>query len=544
MAGLVGQPILILKESTRRERGKDALLNNIMAARAVAGIVKSTLGPRGMNKMLVDTVGEVTITADGVTILNEMEVEHPAAKMLVEAAKTQDKEVGDGTTTVALLTGELLKKAEELIEQGVHPTVIVSGYRTSAKKAAEILKTMTVDIKDDDREILEKVAMTAMAGKGSESPDSKIASFAVDIVRSVVEEENGKKIVDLDEIKVEKRVGEGIDDSELINGILIDKERVHPNMPKKIEGAKIALLGTAIEVRDTETKAEISITSTDQFQLFQNREREMVSAVVDKLLSTGVNVIFCQKGIDDMAQHYLASEGVIAYRRVTKSDLKRLSKATGANVVTSLDELKSGDLGEAQLVEERKIGGNAMTFILGCKNPLSVSLLLRAGTQQVLDGIERALDDALHVVAATVEDRKVVPGGGATEIELFLRLKEYAATLKGREQLAVLKFADAIQVVPKTLAENGGFDSIKKLTEIKSMHMKNGKAVGLDVYTGELADMMEMGIIEPLRVKTQAIQSAVDATSLILRIDDVIASARKTEEDIERDRIAAGMPRA
>jgi thermosome len=530
MAGLVGQPILILKESTRRERGKDALLNNIMAARAVAGIVKSTLGPRGMNKMLVDTVGEVTITADGVTILNEMEVEHPAAKMLVEAAKTQDKEVGDGTTTVALLTGELLKKAEELIEQGVHPTVIVSGYRTSAKKAAEILKTMTVDIKDDDREILEKVAMTAMAGKGSESPDSKIASFAVDIVRSVVEEE--------------KRVGEGIDDSELINGILIDKERVHPNMPKKIEGAKIALLGTAIEVRDTETKAEISITSTDQFQLFQNREREMVSAVVDKLLSTGVNVIFCQKGIDDMAQHYLASEGVIAYRRVTKSDLKRLSKATGANVVTSLDELKSGDLGEAQLVEERKIGGNAMTFILGCKNPLSVSLLLRAGTQQVLDGIERALDDALHVVAATVEDRKVVPGGGATEIELFLRLKEYAATLKGREQLAVLKFADAIQVVPKTLAENGGFDSIKKLTEIKSMHMKNGKAVGLDVYTGELADMMEMGIIEPLRVKTQAIQSAVDATSLILRIDDVIASARKTEEDIERDRIAAGMPRA
>lgn len=526
MAGMGGTPIIILRD-TRRETGKEAISNNIMAARAVANSVRSTLGPKGMDKLLVDAMGDVTITNDGVTILKEMDVQHPAAKMIIEAAKTQDKEVGDGTTTVAVLAGELLKKAENLLDQDVHPTVIVEGYRMASEKALEILNSIAIPVSEKDRDILDRIAITAMTGKMAESPDSKIARFAVDLILDATETQNGKKVVDLDKANVEKKVGESTQDSEMIPGVVIDKEIVHQNMPRRIENARVALLGVAIESKDTENKAEYQITNSAQFQLFMDYEKEQVKAVVDKVLASGANVVFCQKGIDDLAQHLLANAGVLALRRVIKSDLDKLSKATGANVVTSLDVLTPSDLGTAGLVEERRVGTGVMTFVTGTKNP-AVTLLLRGGTQQVLDSLERALDDAMHAVADVVEDGKLVAGGGAAEIELSLRLREYAATLKGREQLAIAKFAEAVEIVPKTLAENAGFDSIDKLVELKSKHEKN-KNAGLNAYTGEVTDMLSLGVVEPLRVKLQAVQSAKDAASLILRIDDVLASTKKRE---------------
>lgn len=527
MAGLSGTPVIILRD-TRRESGKDAIHNNIMAARAVASAVRSTLGPKGMDKMLVDSIGDVTITNDGVTILKDMEVQHPAAKMIIEAAKTQDAEVGDGTTTVAILAGELLKKAEDLLDQGVHPTVIVEGYGLAAKKAFQILDSISIDVPANGRDFLDKVAKTAMTGKWADSPESKIYQYAVDIVQSAIETTNGKRKVDLDKVKVEKKVGESIEDSELIEGLVVDKTRAHQNMPKEIEKAKIALLGAPIEVRDTETKAELQIKSSSQFQLFMDQEKEAIKKVVDKVLASGANVVFCQKGIEDMAQHFLANAGVMALKRVTRNDLDRLARATGANIVTSLDELNPADLGSADLVVEKKVGSGAMTFVTGTKNK-AFTLVLRGGTQQVLDSLERALDDAVHAVADVIEDQKVVPGGGAPEIELSLRLREYSSTLKGREQLAVAKFAEAVEIVPKSLAENAGFNSVDKLVELKKRHEVDKRA-GLNVYTGKIVDMYKEGVVEPLRVKVQAIQSATDAASLILRIDDVLASTKKKPE--------------
>ena len=527
MAGLSGTPVIILRD-TRRESGKDAIHNNIMAARAVASAVRSTLGPKGMDKMLVDSIGDVTITNDGVTILKDMEVQHPAAKMIIEAAKTQDAEVGDGTTTVAILAGELLKKAEDLLDQGVHPTVIVEGYGLAAKKAFQILDSISIDVPANGRDFLDKVAKTAMTGKWADSPESKIYRYAVDIVQSAIETTNGKRKVDLDKVKVEKKVGESIEDSELIEGLVVDKTRAHQNMPKEIEKAKIALLGAPIEVRDTETKAELQIKSSSQFQLFMDQEKEAIRKVVDKVLASGANVVFCQKGIEDMAQHFLANAGVMALKRVTRNDLDRLARATGANIVTSLDELNPADLGSSDLVVEKKVGSGAMTFVTGTKNK-AFTLVLRGGTQQVLDSLERALDDAVHAVADVIEDQKVVPGGGAPEIELSLRLREYSSTLKGREQLAVAKFAEAVEIVPKSLAENAGFNSVDKLVELKKRHEVDKRA-GLNVYTGKIVDMYEDGVVEPLRVKVQAIQSATDAASLILRIDDVLASTKKKPE--------------
>jgi thermosome len=527
MAGLSGTPVIILRD-TRRESGKDAIHNNIMAARAVASAVRSTLGPKGMDKMLVDSIGDVTITNDGVTILKDMEVQHPAAKMIIEAAKTQDAEVGDGTTTVAILAGELLKKAEDLLDQGVHPTVIVEGYGLAAKKAFQILDSISIDVPANGRDFLDKVAKTAMTGKWADSPESKIYRYAVDIVQSAIETTNGKRKVDLDRVKVEKKVGESIEDSELIGGLVVDKTRAHQNMPKEIEKAKIALLGAPIEVRDTETKAELQIKSSSQFQLFMDQEKEAIRKVVDKVLASGANVVFCQKGIEDMAQHFLANASVMALKRVTRNDLDRLARATGANIVTSLDELNPADLGSADLVVEKKVGSGAMTFVTGTKNK-AFTLVLRGGTQQVLDSLERALDDAVHAVADVIEDQKVVPGGGAPEIELSLRLREYSSTLKGREQLAVAKFAEAVEIVPKSLAENAGFNSVDKLVELKKRHEVDKRA-GLNVYTGKIVDMYEEGVVEPLRVKVQAIQSATDAASLILRIDDVLASTKKKPE--------------
>jgi archaeal chaperonin len=534
MAGMGGTPVIILKD-TRRETGHEAISNNIMAARAVANAVRSTMGPKGMDKLLVDSIGDVTITNDGVTILKEMDVQHPAAKMLIEAAKTQDKEVGDGTTTVAVLAGELLKKAEFLLDQKLHPTVIVQGYRMAAEKAIEIVKSLSFDVSEKDRDLLEKIAKTAMTGKLAESPDNKISKFAVDLVLNATETYNGKKSFDMDRVNVEKKVGESTQDSEIIEGVVIDKEIVHQNMPRKIMNAKVALLSCAIESKDTETKTEVQITSSAQFQLFMDHEKQRTKEAADKVIASGATAVFCQKGIDDLAQHYLANAGILALRRVIKKDMDKLSKATGANIVTSLDELKPSDLGTAALVEEKRVGAGIMTFVTGTKSH-AVTLLLRGGTQQVLNGLERALDDALHAVADVVEDEKLLAGGGAPEIEIALRLREYAATLKGREQLAVTKFAEAIEIVPKTLAENSGFNAIDKIAELKNKHETN-KNAGLNAYTGEVVDMYSLGVVEPLRVKIQAILSATDAASLILRIDDVLASTKKPPE-----RAPGGMP--
>ncbi len=534
MAGMGGTPVIILKD-TRRETGHEAISNNIMAARAVANAVRSTMGPKGMDKLLVDSIGDVTITNDGVTILKEMDVQHPAAKMLIEAAKTQDKEVGDGTTTVAVLAGELLKKAEILLDQKLHPTVIVQGYRMAAEKAIEIVKSISFDVSEKDRDLLEKIAKTAMTGKLAESPDNKISKFAVDLVLNATETYNGKKSFDMDRVNVEKKVGESTQDSEIIEGVVIDKEIVHQNMPRKIVNAKVALLSCAIESKDTEIKTEVQITSSAQFQLFMDHEKQRTKEAADKVIASGATVVFCQKGIDDLAQHYLANAGILALRRVIKKDMDKLSKATGANIVTSLDELKPSDLGTAALVEEKRVGAGIMTFVTGTKS-YAVTLLLRGGTQQVLNGLERALDDALHAVADVIEDEKLLAGGGAPEIEIALRLREYAATLKGREQLAVTKFAEAVEIVPKTLAENSGFNAIDKIAELKNRH-ETDKNAGLNAYTGEVMDMYSLGVVEPLRVKIQAILSATDAASLILRIDDVLASTKKPPE-----RAPGGMP--
>ena len=525
MAGqLGGQPIFILREGSERTRGRDAQNSNIMAAKAVAAAVRTTLGPKGMDKMMVDSLGDIVITNDGVTILKEMDIEHPAAKMVVEVSKTQDDEVGDGTTTAAVLTGELLKMSEDLLDKDVHPTIIAAGYRLASKKASEILESLATDVGSSDDKALINIAATAMTGKGIEGTKEHLARLCVDSVTSIAEEIDGKMVVDIENIKVEKKVGGSVEDSELISGMIIDKERVHPNMPKKVSDAKIALLSTAIELKDTEVDAEISITSPDQLQLFLDQEEKMLRTMVTKMTDSGANVVFCQKGIDDMAQHFFAKAGVMVIRRVKKSDIDKLSRATGAGIITNLDEIEDSDIGHANTVEEKKIGGGSMIFVTGCENPTAVSLMLRGGTEHVVDGLERALEDALRVVGVTIEDGKLVSGGGSPEVELSLRLHEYANSLTGREQLAVNAFADSLEIIPRTLAENAGLDPIDKLVEMTSQH-KDGKIhSGLDVYTGDVVDMWERGIVEPLRVKTQAISAAAEAAVMILRIDDVIAS--------------------
>lgn len=497
-----------------------------MAAKAVAAAVRTTLGPKGMDKMLVDSLGDIVITNDGATILKEMDIEHPAAKMIVEVAKTQDDEVGDGTTTAAVLAGELLKKAEELLEQDVHPTIIASGYRLAAEKAKELLPSITKKVTSKDKDLLLKIAVTAITGKGAEAAKDTMSNLAVDAVLSVVEKSDGKNTVDIDDIKVEKKVGGSVDDSCMIKGMVIDKERVHPNMPKKVTGAKILLLNEAIEIKKTEVTAEVQITSPDQMQAFLDQEERMLKTMVDKVVASGANVVFCQKGIDDIAQHYLAKAGIFAARRVKKSDIEKLARATGASIITSFDEITDKDIGHAGAVEEKKIGDEEMAFVTECKNPKSVSILLRGGTEHVVDEAERAIHDALRVVGVVIEDEKLVAGGGSPEVELALRLREYAATLKGREQLAVEKFAESLEIIPRTLAENAGLDPIDKLVEMRSQHEKGNKNAGLNVYSGDVVDMWKDGVVEPLRVKTQAISSATEVATMILRIDDVIASSK------------------
>jgi thermosome len=522
---VAGQPIFILKEGSKRTRGRDAQSNNIMAAKAVAEAVRTTLGPKGMDKMLVDSMGDVVITNDGATILKEMDIEHPAAKMVVEVAKTQDEEVGDGTTSAAVVAGELLKKAEDLIEQEIHPTVIASGYRLAAEKAVEVLNSIAMSVEMSDRNLLVSIAETAMTGKGAESSKKLLSEIAVDAVTSVVDT-NGKNSVDKENISVVKKVGGKVEDSELIRGMIIDKERIHTNMPQKVKDAKIILLDTAIELKDTEVDAEISITSPDQLQSFLDQEEKMLKKIVQQVIGSGANVVFCQKGIEDLAQHYFAKAGVFAIRRVKKSDMEKLARATGGKLITNLDEVTPDDLGYAALVEEKKVGGDSMTFVTGCNNPKAVTILLRGGTEHVVASIDSALEDALRVVAVAIEDEKLVAGGGSPEVEVALRLQEYAATLEGREQLAVKAYSEALEVIPRTLAENAGLDPIDMLMELRSQHEKGVKTAGLDVYEGKVVDMWKNFVVEPLKVKTQMINAATESAVMILRIDDIIASTR------------------
>jgi len=524
---LSGQPILILPEKVSRYIGRDAQRMNITAARAIAEAIRTTLGPRGMDKMLVDNLGDVTITNDGVTILDEMDVEHPAAKMMVEVAKAQEDEVGDGTTTAVMLAGELLKKAEEMLDQDIHPTVIAMGYLKAAEKADEILNGMATKVSKDEDKVLKRIAITSMSSKGSEMKGEKLAELCVQAVRQITEEENGKLVADIDNIKVEKKSGGSSVDSELIKGIIIDKEVVHPGMPKRVEKAKIALLNCALEVKETETDAEIRITDPEQLKAFLQEEERMLHEMVDQIKRTGANVVLAQKGIDDVAQHFLAKAGIMATRRVKESDMEKLARATGGKVVTNLKDLTDDDLGLADLVEERKVAGDEMMFIEGCKDPKAVSLLVRGGTEHVVDEVERAVHDGISVISAAIEDGKIVAGGGAPEIEVAKQLREYAETVGGREALAVNAFADALEIVPRTLAENAGLDPIDILVQLRAEHGKpNGKDMGLDVFSGKATNTLKLGIIEPLRVKTQAIKSASEAAEMILRIDDVIAAGK------------------
>ncbi|MDD5474031.1 MAG: thermosome subunit alpha [Candidatus Methanoperedens sp.] len=522
-AQLGGQPIIILREGTERTRGTEARNNNIMAAKAVAAAVRTTLGPKGMDKMLVSGQ-EVTITNDGVTILKEMDIEHPAAKMLVEVAKTQDDEVGDGTTTAAVLTGEFLERAGELLEQGVHPTIICSGYRMAAEKAMDILKDITHTISENDDEALLNIARTAMTGKGAEGSKDKLAEIAVAALKSIVDEEDGKKVVDIDNIKIEKKTGLSVDDSELVKGIVLDKNKAHQNMPNKVNEAKIALITRPIEFSKMELEAEINISTPGELATYLDQEEQIVQGIVSRIADSGANVVLCQLGIDDVAQHFLAKANILAVERVEKKDIEKVARAIGANLITSVDDFDASDLGSAGLVELRGHSEDKMLYITECSNPRAVSIIIRGGTEHVLDSTERALEDALRVVGVVIEDEKLVAGAGSPEIELSLRLKDYASTLKGREQLAVAKFAEALEIIPKTLAENAGLDPIDMLVELRSQHEKGKKDAGLNVFTGEVENMWKNGVIEPLRVKTQALNSATETAIMILRIDDVLAA--------------------
>lgn len=521
---MAGQPILILKEGTKRETGKDAMRNNIQAAIAIADAVRSTLGPRGMDKMLVDSLGDVVITNDGVTIMKEIEVEHPAAKMIVEVAKTQDTEVGDGTTTAVMLAGELLKQAQTLLDQNVHPTVISSGYRMASEKAKEVLDRIATKISDKDEDVLLKIAKTALGSKSASMSKDLLARISVNAVKKIVENIDGKIIADLNNVQVIKKQGGSIDDTQIIEGVIVDKEKAHPDMPQVVKKAKIALLNAALEIKKPEIDTNIQIRDPTMIHSFLQEEEKMLREMVEKVAATGANVVISQKGIDDMAQHFLAKKGIYAARRVKKSDMEKLEKATGAKIVMNLDDLTPNDLGYAEKVEEVKIGDDHLTFVTGCKNPKAVSILIRGGTEHVVDEIERSLQDALHVVAKAIEDSKIVVGAGASATEIALALREYASTVGGREQLAIEKFADAMEIVPRTLSENAGLDPIDLIIDLRKAHKEGKKTYGVDVFSGQVADMWEQGVLEPIRVGQQAIDSATEAAVMILRIDDVVAS--------------------
>ena len=543
MAYLTGQPVLILKEGATRSRGREAQRSNITAAKIISEVVKSTLGPRGMDKMLVDSLGDVTVTNDGATILGEIDVQNPAAKMMVEVAKTQDDEVGDGTTTAVMLAGELLKGAEELIDDNIHVTTIVSGYKKGADEAVKALEAIAQTVDLDDKSKLKQAAMTALHSKNVGGARNHLAEIAVDAVKQVIEQRGEKLVADVDNIQIVKKIGKSVLDTQLIRGIVVDKEVVHPGMPKRIKNPKIALLNSAIEVEKTEFSAEIRISDPEQMKAFLDEETNMMKNMVEKVKSSGANVLLCQKGIDDVAQHYLAKEGIMAVRRIKESDMEKLARATGGKVVTNIEGLTGKELGTAGQAEERRLGEDKMVFIEDCKNPRSVSVLIRGGLERSVDEAERAVNDALYVIADIVNKNKIVAGGGATEVEVAKRLREYAVKIGGREQLAIEKFAEAMESIPKYLAENAGLDPIDIMVALKAAHADpKGYSIGVDVYSGKTKDMLAEGVIEPIRVKEQAIRSAVEAASMILRVDDVIAAGKASPTPPPGGGPGGGMP--
>jgi thermosome len=520
------QPIFIMPEDSKRTEGREAQKMNIAAAKLVAETVRTTLGPKGMDKMLVDGMGEVTVTNDGVTILEEMNIQHPAGKMMVEIAKTQEEEIGDGTTTAVVLAGELLKKAEELSELNIHPTVIIKGYRMAAETAQKVVNNISEPVSLRDVKTLRMIASTAMTGKGAENAKEMLATLVVDAVKKVAVVEDSNTKINLDDIKLEKKIGGSIDDTELIEGIVIDKERVHSGMPDMIKDAKIALIDSPIEVKNLETESKISITNPESFQNFITMEEEMLKKMVDKIRLTGANVVLCMKGIDDTAQHLLAKHNILAARRVKKSDMERLAKATGAKIVTLLDDLTAKDLGKAS-VEEVKVGDESMLYVKEAKNAKAVTILITGGTEHVIEETKRAVSDAIGDVAASIKVGKVLGGAGAPEIEISRNLKLFSNKLNGREQLAVQAFAEAMEIIPRTLAENAGLDPIDVLVELKAAHDKGKKWAGINVFTGEVMDAWKEGVIEPSKIKTQALSSASEVATMILRIDDVIAAGKE-----------------
>lgn len=520
-------PVLVLKESALQQKGKDAQKNNITAAKLVAELVRTSLGPRGMDKMLVDSLGDVTITNDGATILKEIDVQHPAAKMMVEISKTVDNEVGDGTTSSVVFAGALLTKAEELLEKDVHATVIIEGFQAAAEKALSLLTELAKPVSPNEKEILLKVAKTSMESKLVSEDSDMLSKLVVDSILQVVEKDPQGNRIDLDNIKVEKKAGGSIRNTHLIKGIVLDKEVVHSGMPTKMEKAKIALLNSALEIEKTEMSAEIRITDPTQMQMFLEEENRMLKSMVDKIHDVGANVLICQKGIDDIAQHYLAKQGILSVRRVKESDMTKLAKATGGRISSNIDDMTSKDLGAAELVEQRKVETEKWVFVEGCKNPKAITLLLRGGSQRVVDEVDRSLHDSLMVVKDVIEKPAVVAGGGAPEEFLASSLKDWAERFEGREQLAIKKYAEALEIIPLTIAENAGMNPIDTMVALRAKHSQGKKWTGIDARNTKIADMFSLDIIEPVAVKEQIIKSATEAACMILRIDDVIASSGK-----------------
>jgi len=516
-------PVLVLKESALQQKGRDAQKNNIAAAKLVAELVKTSLGPRGLDKMLVDSLGDVTITNDGATILKEIDTQHPAAKMMVEVSKTIDTEVGDGTTSSVVFAGALLEKAEKLLEKDVHSTVIIDGYQAASEKALELLAKLAKTIKPDDRESLIKIAKTSMQSKLVSEDSAPLSKLVVDAILKIAEKDGDKHSVDLDNLKVEKKAGGSIDDTSLVNGIVLDKEIVHSGMPTKVEEAKIALVNAALEVEKTEMSAEIRISDPTQMQQFLEEENKMLKSMVDKIHNIGANVLICQKGIDDISQHYLSKHGIMAVRRVKESDMTKLAKATGGRISTNLDDISADDLGSAEIVQQKKVESDKWVFIEGCKNPRSVTVLIRGGSQRVVDEVDRSLHDALMVVKDVVEKPSIVAGGGSPEAYLAAELNEWSSSSEGREQLAIKQYAEAFESIPLTIAENAGMDPIDTIITLRA-NQSNGKhTVGINAKESKIGDMFRLDIVEPLVVKEQIIKSATEAACMILRIDDVIA---------------------
>ena len=516
---------MILREGAQRTTGKDAQRNNILAAKVITETIKTTLGPQGMDKMLVSGMGDVVITNDGATIMKELDIQHPAAKMLVEVAKSQDNEVGDGTTTAVVLTGELLTKAEKLLDQEVHPTVIVEGYKKAAEKALEVLKSLSIDIQPDDEKMLKLVALTSMRTKATAGTSDYLATLATTAVRQIIQTRDGKITADIDRIKVLKKKGESMDQSELVKGIVVDKEISHPQMPKQVKNAKMALVNAKLEIEKTEFDAKINIDSPDQMKLFLDEEESMLREMTENVVKSGANVIFCEKSIDDLALHFLSKKNIMAVKNVSSGDMEKLAKATGGTIQASTKEITSQALGEAKLVEEVKIGDDKLIYVRECKDPHAVTVVIRGGSEHVVDEAERSFHDAICVVRNAIEDHKIVAGGGAPEAETAKQLRDYALKVGGREQLAIEAYAEALETIPLTIAENSGLDPIDILVELRSKHANpENKWFGVQVKTGKITDMLTDNIIEPLRVKQQVIKSATEAASMLLRIDDVIAS--------------------